>query len=220
VIRSSLEIKFWLEGPPDIDLVRPSRCCGCGAAGRAAGMPKTLVGHGVRLRGLAGPLLPDAAPETLRLFVRRFLCLACRSVLTVVPREVAPSRRYAAPAIALALTLFGALGQPAEDVRAHVAVAPRAGFDERRWRQLDRWPAAISAGRLFAGLAMPSGEDGATTRAVGAHFARQLAARSRRFRGGIAELAMDGAMMAIVMRSPGKPSPPSRSTAEGGPAIA
>ena len=220
MIRSSLEIKFWLRGPPDIDVVRPSRCSGCGAAGRAEGMPKTLVGHGVRLRQLAGPLVPDSGPETHRLFVRRFLCLACRAVLTVVPREVVPGHRYAAPAIALALVLFGVLGQPAEDVRAHIAVAPRAGFDGRRWRQLDRWPAALTDGRLFAGLVMAGGEDGAGARAACAHFARQLAARSRRIHGDIAELAMDAALMAIAPGSRPKPSPPGRSTSEGGLAIA
>lgn len=154
------------------------------------------------------------------LFTRRFRCRRCGAVLAVVPRVVAPRRRYAAPAIALALTLFGALGQAANDVQARVAVGGPCGFDCRRWRALDRWPAAIARGDLFERVRAPLPRERASKRVAAAFFARQLAGLSRRIVGAIDALAMDGSTMAIAVGSAAEHPPPSPSTAEGGPAIA
>ena len=72
--------------------------------------------------------------------VRRFLCVACGAVMTVVPMEVAPGRWYAAPAIVWALALFGVLGLRLWEIRrlVHPDVT-RAPDDRRPWRQVARW---------------------------------------------------------------------------------
>lgn len=138
----------------------------------------------------------------------------------MVPRAVAFQRRYAAPAIALALTLFGVFGQAANAVQARVAVGGPRGFDRRRWRALDRWPAAIERGDLFERVRAPLPRERACKRVAAAFFARQLGGLSRRIVGAIDALAMDGSMMAIAAGSAAERDPPSPSTAEGGPAIA
>ena len=74
-----------------------------------------------------------------------------------MPAETAPRRHYAATAIALALALFGSLGQTQAQVRAAVSSDTVVGVHaERRWATLVRWVDAVGERRLFASLpAMP-----------------------------------------------------------------
>ena len=167
-----------------------------------------------------GPLRSDEAPQARVVFARRFRCRRCGAVITVVPDAVAPRRRYAAPAIALALTLFGVAGRAAKDVQARVGVGGDQGLDDRRWRMLDRWPVAILTGELFERVRAPAPEERSTKRSAAAFISHHLAALSRLIVGPVDMLAMDGALMAIVPGSAGESRPPSRSTPQGGPAIA
>ncbi|NJM54608.1 MAG: hypothetical protein HC841_00555 [Verrucomicrobiae bacterium] len=107
IVRSDLDIKFWLDGAPDINAVRPAVCPCCQATGGALGGRFNLVGHGVRLRQLRGPLSPGDPSTERVLFARRFRCRNCSSVVLVAPRVVVPGRHYAAPAIAGAFARFG-----------------------------------------------------------------------------------------------------------------
>ena len=198
VIRIALNIKFWLEGPPEVTEVRPACCPGCGQSGAPVGERIRLVGHGIRTREIRGPLRAEEKAATRTLFVRRFLCRDCGAVITVVPREVAPGRLYAAGAIALALVLFGVAGLPAEQILERLRPTSERGHDRRRWRVLDRWLSSIREGRLFPRLPAAPPSEATPLRRMSAFYARQLAARSRRLEAEFEALAMDGVMMAIA----------------------
>lgn len=84
---------------------------------------------------------------------RRYLCVHCGAVLVVVPREMLPRRHYSAPAIALALTLWGAFQQPPREVRRRVGRWPIVGpCRPGRWATLRRWAKAVRVGALFPGV--------------------------------------------------------------------
>ena len=78
--------------------------------------------------------------------------------MTVIPSALLPRRRYAAPAIACALALFGIDGKTPAEVEASVAVEARTGFDRRRWRALDRWTGALVRGAFWTHLRAPFSE--------------------------------------------------------------
>ena len=69
---------------------------------------------------------------------RRYRCRACGAVLTVVPREVLPGFWYAAPAIAVALALYGVEGVSAREVRSRVSAWAIIGTSTG-WPSLRRW---------------------------------------------------------------------------------
>jgi branched-subunit amino acid transport protein len=98
---------------PSTDELRPVQCPSCGVAAGPPGALR-LVGHGRYRRQLLG--LPDA-PEGVVIFVRRFLCLACRKTASILPEEVHPRRWYAGAAILAALVRYLILGWSAEKVR-------------------------------------------------------------------------------------------------------
>jgi hypothetical protein len=105
------------------------------------------VGHGVRDRQLRGPLEPDAAPAVATLWVRRYRCLECKAVITVVPRGVAPKRHFSASAIGLALYVYGVLDASAAEVSRRLGMW---GAGPGAWRTLSRWTAAIESATLLA----------------------------------------------------------------------
>ena len=140
LIHLPLELKFWIDGAPDVALVRPTRCARCEAPSRSVAGALTVIGHGVRTRQLRGPLAPGGPALELLVHARRFLCRACRAVMTVVPEVVAQGRWYSAAAIIWALALFGLCGQTAAAVRARVQpAAAGSGGPGSGWRQLARW---------------------------------------------------------------------------------
>ena len=92
-----------------------------------------------------GVLAAGAAPVTLSISCRRYICVSCACVMLVVPRELSPRWRYTLITIGLALAHFDG-GQSATRIRARLA--PGATFEEG-WPSLRRWCRAIAVGRLF-----------------------------------------------------------------------
>jgi hypothetical protein len=144
---------------PSVERVRPRRCPTCGAAARPAGAPIALIGHGVRLRQVRGPLADDEPAALVVVEARRYRCLRCGGIATVVPRGALAQRHYGAPAVALALFLYGVVGLDAGAIRKRLSPWTIVGHEAvGRWASLDRWVRATADGRLFAPIrASPRG---------------------------------------------------------------
>jgi hypothetical protein len=109
-----------------------------------------LHGHGTRERQLRGPLQADGQPELVSIRVRRYLCCACDTVVTVAPREVVRRRLFSASAIGLALALWAVAKLPEEVVRQRVSPWGIVGYAAATgWKTLWRWAQAVREGRLF-----------------------------------------------------------------------
>ncbi len=80
---------------------------------------------------------------------RRYLCRACRAVMTVVPRDVVARRHFSAGAIGLALFVYGKLRAAASEVAARIGLW---GHGAGAWRTVRRWLTAVEDGRLFRGI--------------------------------------------------------------------
>lgn len=144
IVHRALDVKIWLQRPPSVEEARPGRCPRCAAAGRPVGGPLGLHGHGVRDRQVRGPLELTASATIAVIACRRYLCVGCGAVLTVVPRGIEPRRHYSRAAICLALALWALGGQPTTVVRARVGAWPSR--EATSWRTLQRWGAAIASG--------------------------------------------------------------------------
>lgn len=83
--------------------------------------------------------------------MRRYLCVRCAAVITVVPPEVEPRRHYSRPAIAFALALFALCAQSAATIRQ--AISPWRIAETSGWRTFWRWLAAVRRGVLFPSVA-------------------------------------------------------------------
>lgn len=127
----------WARALPSAEAVRPARCPSCRRASRPPGKALGLHGHGVRTRDEWGPPSPSAPPELGELQVRRYRCVRCYAICTVVPRGLLPRHMYTAGAIALALSLWS-MGLAAGAVRALISPWPVRGH-ARGWRSLHRW---------------------------------------------------------------------------------
>lgn len=177
IIRSQVGVKSWAAQVPCVEQVRPARCPACGAASRPVGAALVLHGHGVRERQVLGPVEWGEVPLALVVGVRRYLCTACQATCTVCPREVLTQRLYSAPAIALALALFGLLSRPAAQVRAQVSPWRVVGHGSvGRWCALCAWVRALPRGGLFRALP-PCPEDWSLRR-IASRAAAALAARA------------------------------------------
>jgi hypothetical protein len=73
---------------------------------------------------------------------RRYRCVRCGAVLTVVPRGVAPRRHYGHAAFAMALTLWAIERDPVATVRGRVCAWPITSESVTRWPTLQRWARA------------------------------------------------------------------------------
>lgn len=114
-------------------------------ASRPTGGRLGLQGHGVRDRQVCGPTEAGGTPRWIVIACRRYRCVHCRAVLTVVPRGIAPRRHYGHAAIAMALALWTLAGKPSGEVRDLVC-ARRIRLDPaRRWPTLTRWARAAAA---------------------------------------------------------------------------
>lgn len=133
---------------PAADRVRPACCSKCGAASRPPGAALGLVGHGVRERQVRGPSDAAGEPTIRTLVVRRYRCIRCGGITTVLPRGLCARRHYSASAIGLSLCLFGMLGLSLGETRARVCPW-RSGFETERWTTLPGWLSAIEQGRLL-----------------------------------------------------------------------
>ena len=115
-----------------------------------------LHGHGTRERSLFGPLDPGHPPVMVDLQARRYRCVPCTAVLTVVPCSVLARRRYSAAAIAYALALWGLVLASAAEVRRQVNPAKIVGATAAAgWAMLRRWARAVKERRLFPTTPLP-----------------------------------------------------------------
>lgn len=149
IVYSAIEVKKWSEKTPGAEQVRPACCSRCGAASRPLGAPLVVVGHGVRERQVRGPAAVTGEPVIRTIFVRRYRCLRCDGITTVLPRGLCARRHYSASAIGLSFCLFGLLGLSLGQTRRRVCPW-RSGFEAERWTTLRGWLSALEQGRLLA----------------------------------------------------------------------
>lgn len=143
IVHRELDVKIWLHRPPSVEEARPGRCPRCDAAGRPTGGRLGLHGHGLRDRQVRGPLAIDAASTTAVIACRRYLCVGCGAVLTVVPCGIEPRRHYGRAAICMALAMWALAGEPTVAVRKRVGAWPS---DAPSWRTLRQWAATAASG--------------------------------------------------------------------------
>ena len=136
-----------------------------------------MHGHGLRDRQLRGPLEPGGRPRLVVLMVRRYLCLQCLRVVTVVPRGMLWRRLFSAGAIALAMALFGIEELTAAAVRERISPWQEVGATSAKgWLSLRRWVRAVRRGALFPLVArLP---DSWTVRQVAARAAAVVSGRA------------------------------------------
>ncbi len=153
IVRSALDVKSWACGRPSCAAARPPSCPACGTSSREPGKPLSIVGHGLRERGIEGPGAPGAPPADTRIMCRRYVCLACGAILVVVPSGVGRAVHYSLEAIAHALALWGHAGAKAAEARAAVSTATARGpAAPERWSSLRRW---VERASIVFGAAAP-----------------------------------------------------------------
>jgi hypothetical protein len=114
----------------------------CSAPSRPVGGRIGLHGHGFRDRQICGPPDVNSAPTWIVIACRRYRCTSCSTILTVVPRGVAPRRHYGHAAIAMALTLWAITHEPEADIRHRVCAHRISVESPARWPTLARWARA------------------------------------------------------------------------------
>lgn len=150
VVRSAVDVKSWLAEMPSVGKARPALCPACNAASIPVGGRVVVQGHGKRSRQAWGPAVPHSPPELRKFDIRRYHCIRCDAVTTVVPCETLTKRLYTAPAIAWALALFGLSLLSPTAIRRLVSPWKIWGVTSAaRWQTLLRWAAAAAEGRLF-----------------------------------------------------------------------
>lgn len=123
---------------PSVEELRPACCPLCGQPSRPPGRGLQIVGHGTYSRQALG-LIGEC--RELVVWIRRYLCRACRRTISVLPDGLYPRRWYAAVAIVLSLTLALLGGEPAARIRERFA----SGGESRGWKTLDRWQRQLLA---------------------------------------------------------------------------
>lgn len=137
----------WLPGDvPDVNDVRPTRCPSCRHSARL-GSRIYLHGHGHRERTVVVlPTVDDECAEIAECWVRRYRCVECGAVPSVLPRGVLPRYLYCAAAIVSAF--FLTTKRPVGDGLSDVDAYERQGMYRRargcseapfRWRSIGRW---------------------------------------------------------------------------------
>lgn len=128
----------WERELPSVSAVRPASCTGCARASRPVGGALRLHGHGTRTRDRWGPPTRGVKAEVGELRVRRYRCVDCHAITTVVPRGLLRRHLYLPGAIAVALALW-ADAMPASAVRTRLSPWTIRGHSARGWRSLRRW---------------------------------------------------------------------------------
>lgn len=132
-----------------MERARPSCCPRCGVGARPLGGRKELVGHGLRERQVRGVAEPGRVARIVVVRARRYLCLGCGAVTTVVPRGVVARRHFGAGTIGLGLLLLGR-GESQREIRSGLGgLGPP---EDHGWRTLRRWGDAAGRGVLLPGL--------------------------------------------------------------------
>lgn len=122
---------------PSVEELRPACCPLCDQPSRDPGGELQIVGHGTYSRQALG--LTGGCRELL-IWIRRFLCRACRRTISVLPDSLYPGRWYAAIAILTSLTLALLGGVPAWKIQEQFA-----GHRSRDWKTLERWQQQLLA---------------------------------------------------------------------------
>ncbi len=148
IVYSAVEVKNWAEKVPGVEQARPACCSRCGVASRPPGAAIAVVGHGLRRRQVRGPAEATGEPEIRTIAVRRYHCLRCGGITTVLPRGLCARRHYSASAIGLSLCLFGVERLSLGETRRRVC--PWRSFVTEQWTTLPGWIAAIEQGRLLS----------------------------------------------------------------------
>lgn len=147
ILHHALDVKGWIAAQPSVAAARPGACAACGAPSQPTGGRLGIHGHGLRDRQICGPTEAEGRPRWIVISCRRYRCVHCEAVLTVVPRGIAPRRHYGHAAIAMALALWAIAGRPSGEVRGLVC-ARRIRLDPaRRWPTLIRWARAAALTR-------------------------------------------------------------------------
>lgn len=153
ILQVAVDVKTWHAKLPGVGDVRPGRCPRCGVSARIPGRCLMIHGHGCVARALWGPLADESEAGLVDVYLRRYRCLRCGTVLRVGPSGVLHRFMYCGVAVALALWLWAVMGTSASATRARVSPWRRAGFSSRRrWRTLRRWLCALREGRLWDGV--------------------------------------------------------------------
>lgn len=192
ICHARVDVNAWQARMPSVEEARPACCPRCQRASRPVGERLGLIGHGMRERQVRGPREPGGAPTTLALDVRRYRCVGCGAVITVLPRGLVPRRHFSRAAIGQALLRYGVMGESRREVRQHtspwriVGDAAQAG-----WAALGRWITALGRGALFGSIrAMPAAF---TARQRAERGAMTLAARAPAGAGSLLEQVFAGA---------------------------
>jgi len=139
-VYAALDVKSWMESLPSAAAARPATCPCCQAPGCAVGGQVTLQGHGLRCRTQTGLDALDGQPLDDEVAVRRYRCLSCGAVITVMPAGLLPRTRFRPTAIVLALALWALSGLASAGVRRRVAPEGMGSQEaERGWPSLRRW---------------------------------------------------------------------------------
>lgn len=150
-VRSSGNSKLWLNGLPSVGDARPGTCPRCGVASRPVGGKIMLYGHGSKERQQRGPLEPQGEAVVSTIRVRVYHCQSCGAVIRTAPSTVWYRRLYSAPAIGLALAMWGLLNASVAEVRAAISPWKIIGHSAPgRWPTLRRWAQAVQEQTLFA----------------------------------------------------------------------
>jgi hypothetical protein len=150
-VQFDLDVKPWIDAPPDLPTARPPRCVVCNAPGINASGRIVLHGHGLRERGLLGPGEVGDKPMVRRLLLRRYECQCCKAVITVGPRGLLPGRRYSATAVAVALWFWAVRMLTDPEVRKRTSPNEDQSLSRpERWTTLRRWARAAREGRLWS----------------------------------------------------------------------
>lgn len=105
-----------------------------------------LHGHGSKERQQRGPPTATGEPTVVTLMVRCYHCQGCRAVIRSAPRTVCYRRLYSAPAIALALALWGVARLTVAEVRGRISPWKVIGNSApKRWPTLRKWATAVKA---------------------------------------------------------------------------
>lgn len=188
IVHSEIGVKSWTESLPSCASVRPAQCPACEAGSRPAGGSLVLVGHGLRVRTIEGPVAPGEPPVLTEVTGRRYACRACEAIVVVVPRGVARAHRYSLPAIAAALAWWAYERVKAATVRQRTSTAKTVGASSAtRWASLYRWTRCALG--LF-GIELP---DRATIRESAARVAAFVASHAPLATGAVPADAFHGA---------------------------
>ena len=169
LLNAIIDVKFFAELDVGVEGARPAVCAQCGVGAGCVGSLR-IHGHGKRSRDALGPwsAAPGSKAEITGLTLRRYRCIVCGHVMTILPPFLARYFRYTTAAIALAFWLWTSGGLSASEARRQVSPWSLRGLCEaHRWRSLGRWLDRLDD--LFA-LPQELGESGRDLARRAAHL--------------------------------------------------